>query len=175
MTKVRLSQVRKGDSLNDQLSPGAIAVVETTAADQDQMQDGVLSQLKQVIFGSTPGSWNQDFASGKVPALIASGPTPLNKWMPALVTGADNSLACATAMLGTPPLKSWVSVSVNGVEYRVGNGTKAGVPCYFSGDGGVTARATGTIVAGDFLYWNGSVAGFQLDGSDRIDFEYEAL
>ena len=101
--------------------------------------------------------------------------SPFNKGMAALVTGGDGSLACSVAVAATPPVNGWISVFANGVSYKVGTGTKAGVPCYFSGDGGVTARATGAIVAGDFLYWNGSVANFQLDGGDRIDFEYEAL
>lgn len=101
--------------------------------------------------------------------------SPLNKGMSALVTGADGSLATASALGATPPSNGWISVYVNGVGYKVGNGTKAGVPCYFSGDGGLTARATGAVVAGDLLYWNGSIATFQLDASDRIDFEYEAL
>ena len=93
----------------------------------------------------------------------------------AATTVFDGDLATAVAVFATPPANSWATVFVNGVEYRVGNGTKAGVPCYFSGDGGVTARATGGITTGDFLYWNGMLAFFQLDGSDRIDFEYEAL
>jgi hypothetical protein len=101
------------------------------------------------------------------------GPTPLNKAMAAVVTGGDGSLATIVAFFATPLPTSWVEVLVNGVSYQVGNGTKFGVPCYFSGDGGSTARATGFVVAGDFLYWNGSVATFQLSVTDRIDFEYE--
>jgi hypothetical protein len=100
--------------------------------------------------------------------------SPYNKGMSANTTGADNSLACSTNIFATPPLNAWVQVYVNGISYKIGNGTKASVPCYFSGDGGVTARATGGIVQGDSLYWNGSVAGFQLDSSDRIDFVFDA-
>lgn len=107
--------------------------------------------------------------------LLTPNMTPFNKGMSALVTGGDGSLACAVAVAATPPVNGWISVYVNGVSYKVGNGTKLGVPCYFSGDGGITARATGAIVTGDFLYWNGSLAGFQLDTADRIDFVYEAL
>jgi len=107
--------------------------------------------------------------------LLDANLSPLNKDMQALVTASDNNLACGTAILATPPANAWVQVQVNGVAYKVGNGTKAGMPCYFSGDGGVTARATGGIVTGDFLYWNGSVAGFQLDVIDRVDFLFEAL
>jgi hypothetical protein len=100
--------------------------------------------------------------------------TPLNKFMMAAVTTFDGDLATTIAIAATPPANGWIMVFINGVEVRLGNGTKTGVACYFSGDGGVTARATGQVVNGDFLYWNGSVAGYQLDLGDRIDFDYEA-
>lgn len=113
--------------------------------------------------------------TGPVRNGVTPNLSPFNKGMLALVTGGDGSLATATAVIETPPENGWIGVYVNGVSYRVGNGTKFTVDCYFSGDGGVSARATGDIIAGDFLYWNGSVASFQLDVSDRIDFEYESL
>ena len=99
-------------------------------------------------------------------------PSPLNKDMTAATTINDNDLATATAIAATPI--GYVEVQVNGIGAVVGNGTKVGVDAYFSGDGGATARAVGAIVAGDLLYWNGSVAGFQLSPTDRIDFLYEA-
>jgi len=64
-------------------------------------------------------------------------------------------------------------VSVNGLSQLTGDGTKVSVNCYFSADGGTTARAMKSIVAGDLLYWNGTVAGFQLASTDRIDFLYD--
>jgi hypothetical protein len=96
--------------------------------------------------------------------------------MVASVTAADNALACATAVAQTPATSSaaggYVFVDVDGVIITPGDGTKVAVPCYFSGDGGVTARALKSIVAGDFCYWNGSVAGFQLAATDLISFFY---
>jgi len=65
-----------------------------------------------------------------------------------------------------------VGVDRNGVAQIVGDGTKVNVYCYFSGDGGVTPRAMPAIVAGDLLYWNGSVAGSQLTVTDRLNFNY---
>lgn len=100
--------------------------------------------------------------------------TNLNKGMVGLITSSDGNLATSTGILAEIA-GSFPIVIVNGVEYRVGDGTKATVPCYFSGDGGSTARANGGIIVGDKLYWNGSSAGFQLDGSDRIDFIYEVV
>jgi len=91
--------------------------------------------------------------------------------MVASVTTADGDLATATAIAATPI--GYTSVAADGVLYSVGNGTKIGVSCYFSGDGGATARAQGAIVLGDRCYWNQSVAGFNLDGNYRLDFFYD--
>jgi hypothetical protein len=97
--------------------------------------------------------------------------------MAANSTTVDGQTATATAISFTPAISTggnggYIGVSVNGVAYVVGDGTKVGVACYFSGDGGTTARALQSVVAGDLLYWNGSVAGFQLSSAFRIDFFY---
>jgi hypothetical protein len=97
--------------------------------------------------------------------------------MAASVTVADHDLACATAIAVTPVHApsangNYVLVRVNGIGYTVGNATRTAVDCYFSGDGGATARAFSAIVATDLLYWNGSIAGFQLAVTDKVDFIY---
>ena len=65
-----------------------------------------------------------------------------------------------------------VNVIVNGIMQELGQGVKT-KDCYFSADGGSTARAISAIAANDTLYWNGSVAGFQLDTNDKITLSYE--
>ncbi len=101
-----------------------------------------------------------------------------NKQMAASATVSDGDLACATAVATTPATPTaaggYVGVQVNGVNHLVGDGTAVAVECYFSGDGGVTPRALQDVVAGDLLYWNGSVAGFQLAAAtDKVSFFYE--
>lgn len=101
-----------------------------------------------------------------------------NKGMAAETTTADHDEACATGISATPAASNnangaYVAVRVNGIGYTVGDGVRT-KDCYFSGDGGATARAFGAIVATDKLYWNGSIAGFQLAAStDIIDFLYD--
>jgi hypothetical protein len=114
-----------------------------------------------------------------VSAPADSTPTTANKEMTASVTVADGDLACATALASTPASTSYVQVIVNGVSVSVATAAaqKTTRACYFSGDGGVTARnmgAGGNIASGDLLYWNGSIAGYQLDATDRISFNYVA-
>ena len=71
----------------------------------------------------------------------------------------------------TPHNDSHVRVMVNGIEVGLaGNKT---LTCYFSADGGTNARAIADIASGDTLYWNGSVAGYQLDANDKINIIYE--
>jgi len=106
----------------------------------------------------------------------ASMPSALNKSMAAQTTTADGQLACSTPIAAAPV--GFVGVNVNGVSYDPGNGVTTGCPCYFSNGSGTVAYAQGSIPAGALLWWNGSVAGFQLFGGtppppvDLIDFVY---
>lgn len=107
----------------------------------------------------------------RIPAkqIVGEQPSSSNKGMTASVTAADFAVACATAVAGVP--NGYVGVNVNGVGQVVGNGVRT-TACYFSGDGGTTARAYGAVVSGDLLYWVGSVALFELAATDVIDFIY---
>ena len=71
----------------------------------------------------------------------------------------------------TPFSDGNVMVKVNGLAVDVSN-DKNGV-IYFSADGGLTAKTITNITAGDSLYWNGSVAGYQLETSDDLDITYQ--
>jgi len=71
----------------------------------------------------------------------------------------------------TPFLDSAVDIIVNGVGVSEGNGVKTS-DCYFSNDGGTTAKTIANIEAGDELYWNGDIAGFDLTADDVIDIIY---
>ena len=64
-----------------------------------------------------------------------------------------------------------VQVVVDRLIYLLGDGVKT-ADCYFSGDGGTTARSIGAIVAGDQLIWNGVVVGSDLTGSEVVSLHY---
>lgn len=87
------------------------------------------------------------------------------------VTVNDGDLACSVAILDKPVSASHVKVYVNGVEVNAG-GNIYPYDCYFSHDGGITVRLLGDEKQGDYLYWNSSIAGYQLDNIDLIDFNY---
>jgi len=55
---LRYRVIRRADSLIDQLTPSEIANIETEAKSQEDLQEGILSQIKQIIFGSAVGEWN---------------------------------------------------------------------------------------------------------------------
>lgn len=101
-----------------------------------------------------------------------STPTADNKDMVASVTVADEDQATASTVTTTPFNDSYIRVEVNGSNYVVGDSVKTD-DCYFSNDSGTTARASTDIASGDTLHWNGTIAGFELDASDRIDFHYD--
>jgi len=73
----------------------------------------------------------------------------------------------------TPWNDGRVEVSVNGMGVNVGDGIKS-KDCYFSVDGGITARLMIDIKANDELFWNSITAGYILDGGDGVDINYQA-
>jgi hypothetical protein len=76
----------------------------------------------------------------------------------------------------TPLVNSYVGVFINGQEFQVGFGTTSSVPCYFSDDGGTTAKTStspNNVQIGDELYWNGVVVGMDLFTSWRISLFYQ--
>lgn len=103
---------------------------------------------------------------------LSAVPTEDDKDLVANITAADGDLATNSAITNEPAYGGYVSVFVNGKEVSVGNAAKD-KDCYFSGDGGATARAINAIEAGDTLHWVGSVACYQLDANDRIDLGYD--
>jgi hypothetical protein len=101
----------------------------------------------------------------------AAVPSSANKNMTASVTASDGDQATVTTIAATPAGDGHVVVKVNGLSVLVGDGVTTGVCCYFD-DGAAGARAIADIVSGDNLRWVGSVAGYELDANDRIDFDY---
>lgn len=101
-------------------------------------------------------------------------PSQLNKNMIPSPTGVDGDVAIGSPGIGaTPSLDGYVAVMVNGQICHVGDGVKT-TECYFSGDGGTTARLIDDIVSGDTLHWNGSVAKYEIATSDRLEFLFAA-
>jgi len=92
-----------------------------------------------------------------------------NKAMACAATTVDGALATANTLTSRGRAGSYIQVMVNGIQVTVGDGVKT-KDCYFSGDGGTTARAIVDIVAGDSCYWMGSVAGYQLATTDTMDW-----
>lgn len=67
-----------------------------------------------------------------------------------------------------------VRVLVNGIQADLGDGVKT-EDCYFSNDGGTSARAIADIASSDSLYWNGASGSYALEVSDIVDFVYASI
>lgn len=104
-------------------------------------------------------------------ALTGSTPTIDDKDVIPSATSGDFQPTGVT-ITNTP--QGYVDVKLNGKSYSVGNGIKT-KDCYFSPDGGITARTIATIVAGDELIWNGTIAVSDLDTQDIISLMYNTL
>ena len=86
---------------------------------------------------------------------------------------SGNYSATGITITYTPFSDSAVDVLVNGLGLSEADGDRDSAAVYFSNDGGLTARAIADITAGDELYWNGDIAGFELTTDDAIDIVYE--
>lgn len=73
----------------------------------------------------------------------------------------------------TPYRDGTVSVFVNGISIQEGYGSRTS-EVYFSNNGGLNARTLADLTAGDTLYWNGEIAGFDLTASDLVEIQYQA-
>lgn len=119
--------------------------------------------------------WRQKVIPTPVPpgcSCVFNAPTA-NFGMAARATVGDQALACNVPLQQTPA-DLYAYVMLNGAEQTLGADRVTSV-CFFSADGGATASTIGpggTIAAGDQLYWNGSVAGFDLATTDVLTFGY---
>jgi hypothetical protein len=128
-----------------------------------------LKQLKQSgAFNGDLIRYNDGYSTWE--SSTESLPTILDKNLTSVPT-IGNGAVTNIAISATPAGTQYVGVSINGMSYIVGDGSKL-FDCYFSNDVGVTARSFANIVIGDELYWNGIIAGFNLDIIDRIDLYY---
>jgi len=117
-----------------------------------------------------------DSAQVSPAGLKTAVPVLTDKARACLTTTTDGQPAFSGGITSTPAGNSYPAVFVNGIQYRVAldDSERTTAPCYFSGDGGATARAIADIVAGDRLYWNGSqvMPPFQLAPTDTIILAY---
>ena len=122
------------------------------------------------------GYWIDDavsrFEASSVSGVNAVGVNTgidLDKSPSATINDGDSA---GVSITHTPFSDSLVTVKINGMEVNLSNGNKL-KECYFSRDGGNSSVLIQDIEAGDTLYWNGSIAGYQLDGTDDLDISYQ--
>jgi hypothetical protein len=99
--------------------------------------------------------------------------SPYDKRWSSLFVDVDGTTASGSSMSYTPIVGSYVSVFVNGQEFDVGWGT-TNSSCYFGTHSQIPKgfSSSNRIEAGDYLYWNPSVSGFNLEENYRISVHY---
>jgi hypothetical protein len=169
MSQLDGKQLKDTSVAGSKLQSGAVTTAKINVDGDLSINSHNLTNVATPTVG-TQGA-NKQYVDDQIATL--GGLTALNKAMTASVTTSDFDEACATAIAATPSRDGYVQVYVNGLKAVVGDGVRT-KDCYFSADGGATARAIAAITSGDKLYWVGSVAGHQLAGSDRLDFDFLA-
>lgn len=86
---------------------------------------------------------------------------------------SGNSAPTGIIMSYSPYQDSYVTIEVNGISVELGDGV-TDKDTYFAGSGPGNATRIEEIRAGDELYWNGDIAGFDLEAGDEINLIYEA-
>ncbi len=89
--------------------------------------------------------------------------------LPCRTTTIDGELASTQSVKEKPV--GGIIVTVNGMVIPVSDGDKTPA-CYFSSDNGLTAKFINQTEAGDKLYWNGSIVGWQLSDTDNLRIDY---
>jgi hypothetical protein len=139
-----------------------------------QVTDTTIDAQTRRILNVVDPTDDQDAATKKYVDDNAGGgsaPTAQDKYVLALATSGDGSSTGVT-ITSTPTGDGYVTVRISGwYEARVGDGHKL-FDCYFSDDGGTTAKTISNIAAGDTLYWNGPRAGWELTTLDWVDLDY---
>ena len=99
-------------------------------------------------------------------------PTALNKKEIVVTpTNGDNSNT-GIQLSGTPASGSYVEVKINGLSAIVGFGDSS-LDCYFSSDGTINnIKNINTLNSGDYLVWNGNLAGYDLTTTDVVSIYY---
>ena len=116
-------------------------------------------------------SWKQESSGGSGGVLSYSDKSYLMT-----TNTSGNGSPTGLTISNTPLENSYVGVFINGQEFQVGFGTTVSVPCYFSNDGGTTARTSispNNVQVGDELYWNGNFVGTGLYTTWRISLFYQ--
>lgn len=101
-----------------------------------------------------------------------TGSTPVQDQLSTLATTADGSPVSAVGLSVEPSPVAIILVYLNGVGINhISYGDKSG-SLYLSNDGGTTSVLRSAVTVGTQLYWNGSVAGFQLEPGWTVKVVY---
>ena len=85
---------------------------------------------------------------------------------------SGNYAQTGIVLTSKPHASGTVVVDVNGLRASIGDGVRT-KECYFSRDTGTTVLALNVLALGNQLIWNGVIAGYELDATDKIDILYE--
>lgn len=84
-----------------------------------------------------------------------------------------NSGYTGLTLTSDPPANCRIDVFVNGEFLEIGDGSKL-KNFYLSGDNGATARTFANTTAGDKLYFNAVITGWNLETTDKVSINYNS-
>jgi hypothetical protein len=110
--------------------------------------------------------------SGELTVVSSGGLSqPTYEEFTAVSTSGNDSIVTGVTLGSTPNIYSRIEVFVNGQKQRLGDGVTT-KDCYFGTSG--SALSLTSLSSGDQLYWNGTIAEFELSASDKVEIVYES-
>jgi hypothetical protein len=146
---------------------GAFVVVLRGTVNKDRLYKQDTDDFTSDNLAANTNAINWTFLS--VVTAVTTAPAKTDKNIPANAASSGQK-AMTPALSQKPAIDGWVGVTVNGVEYNVGD---TSADFYFGPTSG-TAHAVADIVDGDFL-WVGSGLGFALDTQDVLSVLYDVV
>ncbi len=161
------------------VADAAQADADAAQSDADAAQADATDALAALAALTSDDSGNQSSVPGttvtdalnNLQAQLAGGQTTRlltgNAAMTTLTTAADYAKASNAVIQSKPSVTSQIFAFYRGELYVCGDGDRTH-DFYCSGDGGTTARDFADIVAGDEVYWVGSVAECELAAGEIL-------
>lgn len=140
----------------------------TYAIGESCIESGTIYVANTITTGTfVPANW---YAVGSTTKAISFNGNKFQNPSAVTIDGGSTGLVLAE----TPPSNCRIDVFVNGELLHCGDADKT-KNFYLSSDGGTTAKSFSSLSAGDTLFFNAVITGWNLEIDDEVSIFYEKI
>jgi hypothetical protein len=152
------------------VNTGAGITISTDAVAIDLASNSGLNTTSGLAIDPSIAGTGLTFSSG-VLSVVAGNAQPVYQLSNPSVTSGNDSDTSIT-ITSTPNDYSRIEVYVNGQKQRLGS-VNTTLDCYFGTQSG-SSISLFNVESGNTLFWNGTIAGFELSTTDNVEIVYES-